>query len=140
MCLEDRKRVSRGLLELWASVHEGKPEDLVTPGYVNHQEPDVDGGISVKDLAEWKELLTAYHESFSNSTVRILMQVGEGDLVATRWEFTATNTGELLGEPATGRKTVWTGVAIDRFEGDRAAESWVSWDKYRFLEGLDRLR
>jgi len=60
----------------------------------------------------------------------------EGDQVATRWESTATHTGDFIGAAPTGKQVTWTGVQIDRFEDGKIVESWVDWDKYRFLEGL----
>ena len=103
---------------------------------VNQQEPDVQGGISDKNLESWKQLVSDFHKAFSNSKVRILMQIAEGDLVANRWEFTATHTGEFMGLAPTKKQTTWTGVQIDRFKDDRIVESWVDWDKYRFLAGI----
>lgn len=121
---------------MWASNNSDNPEEIFGENYVNHQEPDAEGGISDKDLEAWKKLLEGYHESFSHSKVRILMQIAEGDLVSTRWEFTAAHTGNQLGMEPTGKETIWTGVEIDRFHDGKIVESWVVWDKFRFLEGL----
>jgi len=71
--------------------------------------------------------------------VRILLQIAEGDLVATRWQFTAIQTGEYLGHPPTGKEATWTGVQIDRFGDGRIVESWVDWDKFRLFEQLGYL-
>ena len=65
-----------------------------------------------------------------------MIQIAEGYQVATRWEFTATHTGDFIGAAPTGKQIIWTGVQIDRFEDGKIVESWVDWDKYRFLEGL----
>ena len=132
----DRKALSRRVLEMWGSDCADVGEDLFAADYVNHQEPDAEGGISDKSLGEWRDLVSGFHESFSGATVRISRQVAEGDLVATHWEISATQSGEFLGRAATGKRTTWTGVQIDRFEGGKIAESWVPWDKYRFLEAL----
>jgi predicted ester cyclase len=80
------------------------------------------------------------HRAFSDFQVRILMQVAEGDVVATRWQFSATQTGAYLGHPPTGRRATWTSVQIDRFENGRIAESWFDWDKYRLFEALGFLK
>jgi predicted ester cyclase len=65
-----------------------------------------------------------------------LLQIAEGDVVATHWEFSATQSGDFRGQAATGKRATWTGVQIDRFGGGKIVESWVSWDKYRFFEQL----
>ena len=136
MSTDEKKKLSRRALEMWASQNTDRTEDIFCENYVNHQEPDVEGGVSDKSLEAWKELVSGYHQSFSDSEVLVLMQIAQGDLVATRWQFTATHTGDFMGLAPTAKRVTWTGVQIDRFEHGKIAESWVDWDKYRFLEGL----
>jgi predicted ester cyclase len=136
MSLDNLKDISRRAIEMWSSNNLERPEDIYAENYVNHQEPDVKGGISDKSLVTWKELLRGFHESFSNSRIRVLMQIADNDLVATRWEIKATHSGDYIGLAPTGREITWTGVAIDRFQGDKIVESWVNWDKFRLFEGL----
>ncbi len=136
MSLDDHKQMSRRAIAMWSSNSSDRPEDIFADNYVNHQEPDVEGGVSDKSLEAWKELISGYHKAFSNSKALVLMQIAEGDLVATRWEFTAIHTGDFMGAAPTGKQVTWTGVQIDRFEDGKIVESWVDWDKYRFLEGL----
>jgi predicted ester cyclase len=140
MSLDKQKRLSRRSLEMWASNGTDRPDEVFAANYVNHQEPDAKGGVRTVDLAGWKKIVAENRRAFSDFQVRVLMQVAEGDLVATRWQFSATQTGEYLGHPPTGRRATWTGVQIDRFENGRIAESWVDWDKYRLFEALGFLR
>ena len=140
MSLDDHKQMSRRAIGMWTSNNSDRPEDIFAENYVNHQEPDVEGGVSDKSLEAWKELVSGYHKSFSNSKVLVLMQIAEGDQVATRWEITATHTGDFMGLAPTGKQVIWTGVQIDRFEDDKIVESWVNWDKYRFFEGLGLMK
>lgn len=136
MSLEKEKSLSRRALEMWASENSDKPEDIFAENYINHQEPDAKGGVKSIGLEGWKELVRANHRAFSNFQVRILMQIAEGSLVATRWQFQAKHTGVYLGHPPTGQQAIWTGVQIDRFENGKIIESWVDWDKYRLFEEL----
>jgi len=136
MTIDDNKALSRRALNLWASRNQEIFEDVFAETYINHQEPAVEGSVSDEPLAIYKQLLRDFHLAFGTSTVRILMQIGEGDLVATRWEFTAAQTGPYLGHPASGREATWTGIQIDRHKDGKIAESWVDWDKYRLLETL----
>ena len=136
MSLEDNKAMARRANAIWASNNSDKFEDIVTAGYVNHQEPDVAGGVSAKNLEVYKELLAGYHAAFSNSRNEILMQLAEGDLVATRWRFTAVQSGDYEGLAPTGKEVTWTGVQIDRFENGKIAESWVDWDKFSLFVQL----
>jgi predicted ester cyclase len=140
MSLDKQKSLSRRSLEMWASNNTDRPDEVFAANYVNHQEPDAKGGVKSVDLAGWTKIVAENHRAFSDFQVRILMQVAEGDLVATRWQFSATQTGDYLGHPPTGRRATWTGVQIDRFENGRIAESWVDWDKYRLFEALGFLQ
>jgi predicted ester cyclase len=136
MTNENLKKVSQRALEMWSRNNLEGAEEIYADNYINHQEPDVEGGISEKSLAKWKELLSDFQKAFSNKEMHILMQVADKDLVATRWEIKATQKREYKGLAPNGKELIWTGVATDRFEGDKIAETWVNWDKYRFFEEL----
>ena len=112
MSLDNLKNKSRRGIEMWGSNRSERPEDIFAENYINHQEPDVEGGISEKTLEAWKELVNGYHEAFSDSKVRILMQLAEDEVVATRWEFEATHSGDFLGHSSTGRRVTWTGKEV----------------------------
>ena len=134
--LEDEKDLSRRAVDMWASGNSGKPQEIFAKTYVNHQEPDAEGGVKDLSLEEWEKLVRGYHKAFSNSKVLVLVQIAEGHLVATRWQFTATQTGQYMGLAPSGKEVTWTGVQIDRFDSGKIVESWVNWDKYRLFEGL----
>jgi len=136
MTINEMKRLARQALELWSSESSGRAEDVFAADYLNHQEPAAAGGIKGVNLDGWKAIVAECHTAFSDFDVTILTQVAEGDLVATRWQFEATQTGEYLGHPPSGKRATWTGVQIDRFADGKIAESWVDWDKYRLFEAL----
>jgi predicted ester cyclase len=121
---------------MWASDNSEAPETIIAQNYINHQESDVEGGVSSLSLEAWKDLVGGYHSAFSNSKVKVLMEIAEGDLVAIRWEITATQTGDYMGLAPTNKEVTWTGVSIDRFENGKIVETWVDWDKYRLFQGL----
>ncbi|MEM7445243.1 MAG: ester cyclase [Pseudomonadota bacterium] len=136
MSLEDHKALSRRHIHLWDDGSTDSPEEIFTPSYVNHQDSDVEGA-GARGLEAFKDLVRGYHEAFSNSQVKVLTQIAEGDYVATRWQITATNTGDYMDlAKATNKSMTWTGVLVDRFEGGKIAETWVEWDQYRFFQGL----
>ena len=136
MMIEDNKALARRANGMWATGNRDVAEEVFTPQYVNHQASDVGGGHTGRTLEDWKTLVADYHAAFGESRTRVLMQIAEGDLVATRWEFTATQTGTYLGHPPNGRTVTWTGVQIDRIEDGKIAESWVDWDMFRLFEEL----
>ena len=136
MSLDGMKELSRRAIEMWSSNNNDRPEDLFAVNYINHQEPDVEGGSSSKNLEEWKKLVGEYHKSFSDSRVSLLRQIAEGDLVATHWEITAKQTGDFKEISSTGTEVSWRGVSIDKVNDGKISESWVNWDKFSFLDGL----
>ena len=106
MSFDDHKQMSRRAIGMWSSNNSDKPEDIFAENYVNHQEPDVEGGVSDKSLAAWKELVSDYHKSFSNSKALVLMQIAEGDLVATRWEWLPIRAISWASRPPDRRRPV----------------------------------
>ncbi|WP_169054222.1 ester cyclase [Nitratireductor sp. XY-223] len=133
------KQLARRALEFWSSDNDDDVALVFADSYVNHQEPSIEGDVKDLDLGGWKTLVSGYHAAFSESRVRVIMQIAEDDLVATRWEFSARHTGDYAGHGPTGRTAVWTGIDIDRVADGRIVESWVDWDKYRLLETLGLL-
>ncbi len=69
-----------------------------------------------------------------NFTIDILM--AEGELVATRWSYVATNSGEFLGRPATGKRVIDKGIDIFRIENGKIVEMWVAQDSLGLLQQL----
>lgn len=139
MTLDARKAVSRHHIHLWDDSPTRAPSEIFTPEYVNHQESDVQGA-GARNLGQFEALVSVYHAAFSNSKVTVTMQIAEGDKVVTKWEITATNSGDYMDlAKATHEPMTWSGVLIDRYEGDKIAESWVDWDEYRFFKGLGLL-
>ncbi|MEM7446241.1 MAG: ester cyclase [Pseudomonadota bacterium] len=136
MSLEANKTLARRSIEMWAGDNNDKPEEVFSADYANHQESDVRGGVRTRDLQSWKDVVAQHHVGFPDLAVTVDMQVAEGDKVATRWEFSGTHQGTIMGVEATGNRVTWTGVQIDRIENGKIVESWVDWDKYRLFEGL----
>lgn len=140
MADDAHKATARKLLNLWESKRSATLDDVVTPAYRGHQEGDVGGRTKPRDLDQFRALLDGYHSAFSNSTVEITAQIGEGDLVATHWRLTATHTGDYQTEsgtlPPTNRTVSWCGISLDHVSDDKIDESWVAWDKYGFYSTL----
>ncbi|MCP4781700.1 MAG: ester cyclase [Hyphomicrobium sp.] len=84
MSLEAEKSLSRRSLNMWLGNNTDNPEDVFAQNYVNHQEPNAEGGVKSIDLQGWKDVVHENNRAFSDFQVKILMQIAEGDLVATR--------------------------------------------------------
>jgi len=58
---------------------------------------------------------------------------GQGDKVVVRLVVTGTQTGPLLGIPASGRAVRWDAIDVYRLVGGKIAEEWAAEDFTAFL-------
>jgi predicted ester cyclase len=54
--------------------------------------------------------------------------VGEGELVATRFTASGTQTGAFQGRPPTGIRLTWRGLTLSRVVAGRIVEEWHALD------------
>ena len=71
-------------------------------------------------------LLGAFIGALSDIRAEEQDVIASGDLVALRLVVTATQTGDMLGIPASGRQVRWDAVDIYRVNDDgRISEQWA---------------
>jgi steroid delta-isomerase-like uncharacterized protein len=131
---DSNKATSRRVLE--DAFNQGKLDvidELVTPKAVGHDPSLPEDMIGPEGL---KAMISGYRTAFPDVEITVEQQIGEGDLVATRWRARGTHEGDLMGMAATGKQVTITGITIDRFENDRIAESWTNWDTLGMLQQL----
>ena len=121
--------------DLIAAIEANDPDALaalISPDIVDHSavpgQPPGSAGIVV-----WMQ---GMHESLSGLRGVVEDTVVEGDRVAGRMTWTATQTGPFVGLPATGRPITLTAMHILRFEDGLAVEWWGVPDLYGALTGL----
>jgi predicted ester cyclase len=69
----------------------------------------------------------------------VLLQVGEGELVASLVVGRGVHTGELFGIPATHKDVETQGMAIHRIRNNRIVEYWSVTDASRVLQQIGAL-
>jgi predicted ester cyclase len=62
--------------------------------------------------------------------------LSDGDRFASRTTVTGTNTGDLMGMPATGKRISVEAVDIGRIEDGQAKERWGGLNMYSMLMQL----
>jgi steroid delta-isomerase-like uncharacterized protein len=97
--------------------------ELMAPDFLDHdplpgQPPGAAGGAYV---------VTTMHGAHPDLRFTIDDLVAEGDRVAVRWTLRGTNSGPLLGRPATGRPVELAAIVIFRIADGRIAERWAGW-------------
>jgi predicted ester cyclase len=77
-----------------------------------------------------------YRAAFPDLTLTIERQVAEGDLVVQNGLAKGTNTGPLMGQPATGAAAQFTWIDMYRIAENRITEIWHLEDVAGLLQQL----
>lgn len=133
MSIEEKNKaiVRRYWFELWNDKNGDILDEIAVknvifhfPGGQAHQPPT---------LRKWFETALV---AFPNVHFQLHDELAEGDKVVSRWSYVATNSGEFLGRPATGRQVTDLGIDIFRIENDKIVEMWVAQDSLGLLQQL----
>jgi predicted ester cyclase len=84
----------------------------------------------------WVQGHSLFLAAFPDQQLTVEDQVAEGDAVVTRWTFTGTHQGPLMGIPATGRRVVLKGLSMDRIEAGQVVEHWAQIDQLSLMQQL----
>ncbi|NOZ28127.1 MAG: ester cyclase [Chloroflexi bacterium] len=132
MSVEQNKALlRRGLLDMWSTGDLSILEELIAPDYVMH---DVAGDF--RGIEAYKQFLNLYRGALQDLRFTIDDQVGEGDLLATRWTSSGTHQGELMGIPPTGKLIAGMGIVFSHIVNGKAVEEWGYWDAFGLLQQL----
>lgn len=132
---ENRAIGRRVLLELWGQGKLELADQLYAPNYIDHvasgPEPSrVSGPDGIKHA------VTMFRTAFPDLTYTVEDEMAARDLVLTRFTARGTNLGPFLGHPPTGRVVTYSGFDMNRIEGGKIVESWVSYDALGLLQQL----
>jgi predicted ester cyclase len=137
--IEANKATVRRMLErLSAGDVAGFTENL-TPDYRRHCQsmpPELQEIHGKEMMHGW---LASNLVTFPDFHEAVEMLVGEGDFVAWRSRGTGTQSGPLGPFPATNKRMDLVIVGMHRFEGDKVAETWTSWDNLAVLTQLGHM-
>lgn len=138
MSIEENKASARRLYEqVFGLGNMDAADEILTPDCVSHA-----AGLPPRVGTEGIKLQAALlRGGIPDLTTTLEDQLAEGDLVASRWRGSGTNTGELrLGPsrtlPPTGRSISFVEMRIDRFVDGRIVESWFIPDRFGLWQQL----
>ncbi len=132
MSVEENKAIARRWFEAGISGHNPTVVDEVcAPDFINHDRGAPEGGRE-----GLKQLLAGGLAAMPDLRATIEDMVAEGDTVAVRSTFHGTQTGDLMGIPATGKAVTITGMYILRFAQGKIAEAWVEQDMLGMMQQL----
>ena len=122
----------RLLYEAFNGGNLGIIDELTADGFVDH-----DPMMGDQDREAAKQTIASYREAFPDIHITIEDIFAAGDKVVYRWSGQGTFQNEMLGLQPTGEKgDPVKGITIDRFEGDKVAESWSQWDTLTFMRDI----
>jgi predicted ester cyclase len=75
-----------------------------------------------------KAIVAGWRRAFPDWHIRIEDMLAEGDRVMLLTTGAGTHRGPLMGISPTGRRVMFTGMRVLRFENQRIVEYWVLWD------------
>ena len=131
MSAANKEIVRRALEEPWRNLD--VLDELVSSDYVGHDpalpEP-------VRGIQGSKDNVNEYRSAFEGAQISVKEQVGEGDVVASRWEGRGRHTGELMGIAPTGKDVVVSGLTLSRLKNGKIVEEWSNWDTLGMLQQI----
>ena len=130
MSTDSNKAVVRSFIQ--QVFQEGRPEavdDLATPDFVSH-------GLPGSGPDVMKQAIERVGKGLSDATFDVHDVVAEGDLVAVRLDSTATQSGEFMGMPATGKTYTIEELHLFRVSDGRVAEHWHQMDAMGMMQQL----
>ena len=110
-------------------------DEIFAANHISHDPHGPPGGWPIGP-AGMKMIASVFGGGFSGWDITLDDQIAEGDRVATRWIASATNTGSVMGMPATGKAVRVTGVNVTRFAEGKIVESWFNFDMLTLLQQL----
>jgi steroid delta-isomerase-like uncharacterized protein len=83
-----------------------------------------------------KQFIKSVLVAFPDARYAVEDQVDDGDKVFTRWSFTGTHKGELMGIAPAGKRVRISGMVIDRIVDGKIIEEWEEWDALGMMQQL----
>jgi steroid delta-isomerase-like uncharacterized protein len=117
---EENKQVARRFINAFLAGDTATLEAIVAQDFVDHnpqpgQKPGREGLI---------EILAGWRAAFPDLEATILHEVAEGDFVVQHGIGLGTNTGPLMGRPATGKQARFPYMDMHHIVNGRIVEIW----------------
>jgi steroid delta-isomerase-like uncharacterized protein len=137
MTLEQNKAtVRRWSEELWSQGNLAVADEIIAPEYLRHDPGDPFPARGPEDV---KRIVTMLRTMLPDLSIEIEAMVAEGDMVASRYTATATDTRGYMGKPPTGKAIRTSAMQMFRFANGKIVESWAVRDDLGTLVQLGHL-
>lgn len=111
-----------------------KSRELCPPDYVHH-DPSLPGG-NIQGLDNYLHTIAFFFTAFPDLHITVEEVIADEEKVATRWTWTGTHQGDLMGMPPTGKTVSVPAISIHRVANGQLAEGWVNFDAMGLMRQL----
>jgi steroid delta-isomerase-like uncharacterized protein len=108
----------------------------IAPNYVRHCQAMPPELQELQGTDEFFAFIEEFLVAVPDYEDTITQMIAQGDKVAYVSTMKGIQTGPMGGFPATGKEFTLVNIIIQRLEGGKVAETWVSWDNVSFLSQL----
>lgn len=130
----EEKTTGPGNKDMYEVINTGnwsKVDSLIGKDAIDHTPMgDIIGSDSIKAM------LMQIKSAFPDIHIELLDEASHGDLLFSRYRYTATNTGMWNGMPPTNKKVVMTGVDVVKRKDGKLHEHWDYSDNAEFMKQL----
>ena len=133
---QNKATVRRWSNELWGQGKLAVADEILAKDYVRHDPGDPFPAHGPEDV---KRIVSALRAMLPDLAIHVEAIVAEGDLVASRYTATATDTVGYMGMPPTGKAVRTPAIQIFRFSNGKIVESWAARDDLGVLRQLGQL-
>lgn len=130
---QNKALLSRVIKEVFNRGNNRLIDDLLAPGFVEHEEPPP--GIP-PGREGVKQIVSLFRSAFPDLKVDIDDTIAEGDKVVVRSTWSGTHKGEFMGIPPTGKSVSFGVIDIVRIAGGKIVEHWGQMDAMRLMQQL----
>jgi steroid delta-isomerase-like uncharacterized protein len=132
---ERNKQITREYLEkVWIGKDPSAVHQYIAPDVILHEHlGEAEIGTESQGVQGIEEQLSIVLSASPDLDFVLEELIAERDIVAARWHFEATHTGDFYGVPATNRRISMTGMFFSRFRDGKVVESWQTLDIFGIL-------
>ena len=129
---ENKAIVSRFFEEVFNKKNLAFLDEYATPDSVDHNLlPGMPAGLEGS-----RQFISMFLTAFPDLHAHLEDIVAEGDKVVTRTTYHGTNTGSLMGMPATGKAVSSSSIDITRLANGKSVEHWGLIDMLGLLQQM----
>ncbi|MEO8247594.1 MAG: ester cyclase [Chloroflexota bacterium] len=132
MSTDTNRALVRGFVdEIFVKGNADAVDKLMAPDFTSHTFPSTGDG-----RADMKAAIERVHGALSDVTFTVDQLVAEGDMVAALLTSSATQTGELMGMPASGKRYQIGEMHLFRIRDAQVVEHWHYHDALGMMKQL----